>query len=243
MGHLAGGGMTTASAHGATVALQAVRDAAPVALAYAPFGLALGATLAATHVAPVIGWSSSPLLFGGAAQLLAVQLLDTGANVVVVVLAALVVNARMLLYSAALAPHTADWPARKRWTAAYLLADPVYALAIARFERSDGGGSARDRFRYFMTSGLTLWTAWMGLTGAGVLLAGILPDSLHLELAAPLTFLLLLLPMLTTKAAYGAAAAGGIVAVAASGLPLGLGLLVGAGAGIAVGGFLGPRNG
>ena len=53
----------------------------------------------------------------------------------------------------------------------------------------------------------------MAMTGAGVLLAGVLPPSLRLELAAPLTFLLLLLPMLTTRAAYGAAATGGIVAV------------------------------
>lgn len=235
--------MTTTSAHDASVVRQGVRDAAPVALAYLPFGLALGATLATTHMDPLVAWLSSPLLFGGAAQLLAVQLLDGGASVVVVVLAALVVNARMLLYSAALAQHAVDWSARRRWTGAYLLADPVYALAIARFEQSNGGGSARDRFRYYLTSGFTLWTAWMALTGAGVLLAGVLPDSLHLDLAAPLTFLLLLLPMLTTWAAYGAAATGGIVAVAASGLPLGLGLLVGAGAGIAVGGLVGARRG
>jgi predicted branched-subunit amino acid permease len=234
--------MSTSSAHATSVVQQAARDAAPVALAYAPFGLALGATLAASHVAPWVAWSSSPLMFGGAAQLVAVQLVDAGASVVVVVLAALVVNARMLLYSAALAPHTAEWPARRRWAAAYLLADPVYALAVARFEQADHGGSARDRFRYYLTSGLVLWTAWMTLTGAGVLLAGVLPDSLHLELAAPLTFLLLLLPMLTTKAAYSAAATGGIVAVAASGLPLGLGLLVGTGAGIAVGGIVGARS-
>lgn len=234
--------MTTSSAHATPVGWQAVRDAAPVALAYAPFGLALGAALAAGRGAPWVAWSSSPLMFGGAAQLVAVQLLDTGASVAVVVLAALVVNARMLLYSAALAPHIADWPARRRWAAAYLLADPVYALAIARFEQPDHGGSARDRFRYFLASGLVLWTAWMTLTGAGVLLAGVLPASLHLELAAPLTFLLLLLPMLTTKAAYSAAAAGGVVAVAASGLPLGLGLLAGAGAGIAVGGIVRSRN-
>jgi predicted branched-subunit amino acid permease len=75
-----------------------------------------------------------------------------------------------------------------------------------------------------------------------VLLAGVLPTSLHLELAAPLTFLLLLLPMLTNRATYGAAVTGGIVAVAASGLPLGLGLLVGAGAGIAVGATLAGRR-
>ena len=233
--------MTTTLCAPTRVVGRAVRDTAPVVLAYAPFGLALGATLAATHVPPLIAWSSSPLLFGGAAQLLAVQLLDAGASAVLVVLAALVVNARMLLYSAALAPHTAAWPARWRWLGAYLLADPVYALAITRFAGPDAD-SPRDRLRYYLGVGLTMWVAWMGLTGAGVLLGGVLPASLRLDLAAPLTFLLLLLPMLTSRPAYAAAATGGIVAVATSGLPLGLGLLAGAAAGIAVGGYLGGRH-
>jgi predicted branched-subunit amino acid permease len=223
------------------VAGRAVRDTMPVVLAYTPFGLTLGATLAATHLPPVVAWASSPLLFGGAAQLLAVQLLDAGASVVLVVLGALVVNARMLLYSAALAPHSAAWPAHRRWLSAYFLADPVYALAITRFTGPDAGGP-RERFRYYLTVGIVIWIAWMGLTGAGVLLGGVLPASLRLDLAAPLTFLLLLLPMLTSRPAYAAAAAGGTVAVAASGLPLGLGLLAGAAAGIAVGGYLGSRH-
>jgi branched chain amino acid efflux pump len=81
------------------------------------------------------------------------------------------------------------------------------------------------------------------MTGAGMLLGGVLPDWLRLDLAAPLTFLLLLLPMLRGRAAYAAAATGGIVAVAASGLPLGLGLLLGAAAGIAAGTYTGGRHG
>jgi predicted branched-subunit amino acid permease len=68
-----------------------------------------------------------------------------------------------------------------------------------------------------------------------VLLAGVLPEWLRVDLAAPLTFLLLLLPMLTGRAAYAAAAAGAAVAMSAMALPLGLGLVVGATAGIAAG--------
>ena len=75
------------------------------------------------------------------------ELLSPGTAHSLLVLAALVVNARMLLYGAALAPHTTDWSARGRWAAGYLLTDPVYALAMARFEQADGGGNARDRFR------------------------------------------------------------------------------------------------
>ena len=67
-------------------------------------------------------------------QLLAVQMLGAGAgSAVLVVLGALVVNARMLLYSAALAPHTAAGARGGGGWAAYLLADPVYALATTRF--------------------------------------------------------------------------------------------------------------
>jgi predicted branched-subunit amino acid permease len=68
--------------------------------------VSLGGALASTSVDPWVAWSSSALLFGGAAQLAAVQLLDQGAAVGMVVLTALVVNARHLLYSASLSPHT-----------------------------------------------------------------------------------------------------------------------------------------
>ena len=66
------------------------------------------------------------------------------------------------------------------------------------------------------------------------------------EVAAPLTFLLLLLPMLKDRAlAYVAAGVRGPdEALAAAGLPLGLGLLAGAATGITAGGAgLGGRHG
>lgn len=214
---------------------QGARDSLGVVVAYVPFAVALGATLAATSVHPLVAWSSSPLMFGGAAQLLAVQLIDAGAGPAVVVLGALVVNARMVLYSASLAPHTRDWPARWRWAGPFLLADPVYALALGRFSRPDGGGGARDRLAYYVSAGLTLWVAWLLLTGTGALLEEALPPALPLELAGPLSFLLLLLPMLTDRPARAAAAVGGVVALVVSGLPLGLGLLAGAAAGVGAG--------
>ena len=214
---------------------RGVRDGTGVVVAYVPFGTALGAALAQTGLPPGLAWSSSPLLFGGAAQLVAVQLLAGGAPAVVVVAASLVVNARMLLYSASLAPHARGWPRRWRWAGAYLLVDPVYALAVGRFGGDDGGGGPADRLRYYLGAGVTLWAGWMALTGAGVLLGGLLPASLPLGLAAPLTFLVLLLPMLTGRAACAAAVAGGAVALLAQGLPLGLGLLCGAAAGVAAG--------
>lgn len=227
---------------------RGARDTLAVIVAYLPFGLAVGAALAHADVPPLVAWASSPLLFGGAGQLLAVQLLGAGAGAVVTVSAVLVVNARSLLYGAALAPHVADWPRRTRWAAAHLLADPVYALVAARFAGPAGSGPPGRRLAYYGGVGVTLWIAWSLVTGLGMLLAGALPAALRLDDAAPLTFLLLLLPVLGSRAAVAAAAAGGVAAAAALALPLGLDVLVGAAVGVAAGtlvarsGAGGPRG-
>jgi hypothetical protein len=56
-------------------------------------------------------------------------------------------------------------PNLRRWLVAYLLADPVFALASARFGRVDRTDAPRDRPRYYLAVGVTLWTAWQLLTG------------------------------------------------------------------------------
>jgi predicted branched-subunit amino acid permease len=217
---------------------EGVRDAAPVLFAYVPFGLALGAALGATGLPRGVAWTSSPLMFAGAAQLAAAQLMSAGAASVVVVASAVVINARHMLYSAALSPSITGWRPRSRWFAAYLLADPVYVLAERRFLRTSG----RDARRYYFAIGLTFWLGWQVLTAAGLVLGGVVPASLHLERAAPLTFLILLLPMLTTRSARIAAAVAATVAVVGSGLPYGLGLLAGSLAGVAAGGGKGDSD-
>ena len=221
---------------------EGIRDAAPVLLAYVPFGLALGAALGATDVPRAVAWASSPLMFAGAAQLVAVQLLSAGAATVVVVLSAVFVNARHLLYSASLSTSVTEWRPGSRWFAAYLLADPVYVLAERRFLRSEQSGGTNAR-RYYFAMGLTMWTGWQALTGVGLVLGGVVPASLHLERAAPLTFLILLLPVLTTRSARIAAAVAGTVALVGSGLPYGLGLLAGSLAGVAAAGATEGRGG
>lgn len=233
---VAGGRLSIRTDRGEPAPLRrGARDSVALIVAYVPFGLTIGAAMANADVPALVAWASSPLLFGGAGQLLAVQLLGAGAGATVVVAAVLVVNARFLLYSATLAPHVADWPRRARWGAAYLLADPVYALSAARFSDQAPAGSARDRMAYYAGVGVTLWCAWLLLTGLGMALAGVLPAGFRFDLAAPLTFLLLLLPMLSTRVAVVAAVAGGIAAAASVGLPLGLNVLVGPAVGVAAG--------
>jgi predicted branched-subunit amino acid permease len=225
---------------GATLA--GARDAALVVLGYIPFGLAAGAAMAQTTVSPVLSIVSSPIIFAGASQLVAIQLLSSGAGIALVVFSVLIVNARHLLYSASLEPHWEDWSRGQRLAGAFLLADPVYALAISRFERPGGPGSKSEQLGYYFAAGITCLIGWTGLVTLGVLLGGFIPAWVPLELAIPLTFLLLALPLIKDRAGLVAASVGGFVALLAHPLPYGFGLMVGAVAGLIAGGIVLART-
>jgi predicted branched-subunit amino acid permease len=212
-----------------------IRAAGIIVASYVPFGIAAGAAMGATSVEPFLSILTSPIIFAGAAQIAAVQLLHVGAALGIVVLTVAVINARHLLYSAALAPHLADWSTPQRLGAAFLLADPVYALAAARYDTPDGGGGTREKRAFYFGAGLTCLVGWTSLLAIGIVAGGFIPEWVPFELAIPLTFLLLTLPLIKNSAGLVAAAVAGAVALAANTLPLGVGLMVGAVAGVAAG--------
>jgi predicted branched-subunit amino acid permease len=212
-----------------------IRAAGIIVASYVPFGIAAGAAMGATSVDPLLSILTSPIIFAGAAQIAAVQLLHVGAALGIVVLTVAVINARHLLYSAALAPHLADWSTPQRLGAAFLLADPVYALAAARYDTPDGGGGTREKRAFYFGAGLTCLVGWTSLLAIGIVAGGFIPEWVPFELAIPLTFLLLTLPLIKNSAGLVAAAVAGAVALAANTLPLGVGLMVGAVAGVAAG--------
>jgi predicted branched-subunit amino acid permease len=222
--------------------LAAFRDAMLIVLGYIPFGLAAGAAMAQTNVAPALSILGSPIIFAGASQLVAIQLLSTGSGLALVVFSVLIVNARHLLYSASMEPHLEQWSRGQRLAAAYFLSDPVYALAVSRFEREQGAGSKGEQLGYYFTAGVTCLLGWSGLVVIGVLLGGFIPSWVPLELAIPLTFLLLLLPLIKDRAGLVAASVGGLVALLAAPLPFGFGLMVGAIAGLIAGGVVLART-
>jgi predicted branched-subunit amino acid permease len=223
-------------------ALAGRRDMGLIVLGYIPFALAAGAAMAQTSVDPVLSILSSPIIFAGASQLVAIQLLDSGAGIALVVFTVLIVNARHLLYSASLEPHLAAWTRPQRLAAAFLLSDPVYAVAISRFERVGGAGARGAQLAYYFAAGITSLLGWSALVTVGVLLGALIPPWLPLELAIPLTFLLLVVPLIKGRADLTAAVVGGIVALIAHGLPFGMGLLVGAVAGLVAGGVVLSRS-
>ncbi|HKL30468.1 MAG TPA: AzlC family ABC transporter permease [Natrialbaceae archaeon] len=210
---------------------RGVRDALPLLLGVAPFGVVSGiaAVEAGLDLGQTVGLSV--IVFAGASQLAALDLLGRDAPLAVIALTAVVINLRMLMYSASIAPYFREFSAKWKAGLAYVLTDQAYALSIARYRSS----RAIDEKAYYVGVAVTIWAVWQVATVAGVFLGTGVPESWGLEFTVPLIFLALLVPAMEDRATTAAGIVGGTVAVAGAGLPLNLGLLVGATVGVAVG--------
>lgn len=196
----------------------------PLALAVAPFGLVIGATVATASVADGVGLATAPLLYGGSAQLAAITLLSSGATAVTVIATVLVINSRLAVYGAALAPSLRDQPRWFRWVAAYFLVDPQYVVVTAP-AGSEGNAPARRHF--YAGAAVTLWMTWHVATVAGYLVGPVVPPSLGLDAAVPLYLAAVLAPRADTSPGKVAVVGAAMAAAVANGVPAGGGLVVG----------------
>jgi 4-azaleucine resistance transporter AzlC len=197
-----------------------------------PFGLVAGAAPAAAGfgVLPALGMST--IVFAGASQLALTDVLAGGGSALVAAMAAWTINLRMLLYSASLAPQLAHEPLRRRLMAAYLTVDQNFALSVSHWANP---GTRADA-SYHIGAGLLLGTAWVTCTAIGAVVGASLPEELPLDFAVPLVFLVLLVPVLTTRPAWAAAVGGGGLAVLSAELGAGhWAVMIGALSGIALG--------
>jgi predicted branched-subunit amino acid permease len=212
--------------------LDGMRAVAPLLIGVAPFGLIVGVTAAGTAIGVQLGYATSLIIFAGAAQLATVQLIDAGSAAAVVIGTALVINARHLMYSAALAPHFREFPGRYRFGLPYFLTDQAFVVSITRFNED----TSPEYKRWFYSGGaVSLFVTWQVTTATGVILGASVPESWSLDFAIPLVFLALLIPALRTRPAAVAAVVGGVVAVLAHDVSYNLGLMIGALAGIVAG--------
>ena len=208
-----------------------LRDVTPIVLSVFPYGLVVGgaAVGAGLTVAQATGFSL--LVNAGAAQLAVIDLLGRGAPLAVAVVTALVINARLLMYSASMAPHLQEEPVGWRAVGAYFMIDPAYALSIVKIE----GDADVDPLWYYLGVGTPLLPAWVLSTAVGAVAGSMIPDWLPLGFAVPMVFLALVVSAVGDRAAAAAAGTGAAVAVFGAGLPLNLGLLSGGLVGIAAG--------
>jgi len=180
-------GSVTPSQVNAGPVKKAILEALTLFLPAIPFALVFGLVVVESGLPALLGWSTSPLMFSGAAQITLVTLLGEGASFAAAATAALIVGARHLFYSITLAPRFQGQPAWFRWLGPYLLIDQVFALTVTLDNRDP------DYFRrYYLASGFSFWTLWMSFTALGLFIGPVIPESWGLAFATPVLFLGLL---------------------------------------------------
>jgi 4-azaleucine resistance transporter AzlC len=218
----------------ATVRRRLWQESAGIAVSATGFGFVYGLAARGAGFSPIEAMAMSVIVFAGAAQFAAIGYVAQGLAWPGVILLTALLNARHVLYSAALAPWLRDRPLPKRVLMAHLLTDEAFALSIAHFQRLR---QADDRGYWIAAIGST-FIPWNLATLAGVLLGGQVadPSRYGLDVVFPAAMAGLCVGLITGRRELVAAAVGGTIGVLVS-------LAVGSGVGIVAGGLFGPLAG
>lgn len=200
----------------------------------AGFGFVYGLAARDAGFSPIEAMAMSTLVFAGAAQFAAVGYVASGLAWPGVILLTALLNARHLLYSAALAPWLRETPGPRRALMAHVLTDEAFALSIAHFERL----GRMDERGYWVAAIGSTFIPWNLATFAGVTVGAQIPDptKFGLDIVFPGAMTGLAVGLVTGRRELVAALGGAILGVTVS-------LWAGPGVGVIVGGLGGPLLG
>ena len=206
---------------------RGVRDGSPFILMAVPFATLFGvvASEAGLTLAQIMGFSV--LVIAGAAQYAALQLMIEDTAIILILVAALAVNLRMAMYSAALVPHLGAAPLWQRALVAYVNFDQSYIQSITEYDRRPDM-TVRDKAVYFLGVATLITPAWVGSCAVGALIGSSIPAEWGFDFIVPILFLAMVAPMLKSFAHVVAALTSATVALALYALPSGMGLIIAA---------------
>jgi predicted branched-subunit amino acid permease len=166
--------------------LAGLRSGLVVSVSSGPFAVLFGALAVDNGLSVAEAGLMSASVFGGASQLVGIELFGQFVPAWLIVLAVLAVNFRHVLYSASVAPIFERYPPVGRFLALFLLTDPQYADTMRRHEQGKS-----TSFGWYMTFGLVVYAVWVTLSVAGAFFGGLLgdPQTFALDVLLPVYFL------------------------------------------------------
>lgn len=183
-----------------------IRDGVRAALPLAPAVLLFSASFGLLAVEAGLGRLGAVVMsattFAGSAQFAAASILESGGGAVAAIVAALLLNARYVPLSLAVASIFPGSRGR-RLLDSQLIVDESWALA---------GRSGRFEYGVLAGAGLLLYVLWVGGTALGTVVGDLLdPSAIGLDAAFPALFLALLVPYLRSRRALATALAAGAI--------------------------------
>ena len=167
---------------------KGVADVSPLMIPVVPFGIIFGVLAIDLGLSPITIIAMSIIIFGGASQIIFLQLFSAGASSLIILSSVGAVNSRHLLYGAVLSEHMSGFKMTWKIIISYFLVDQAFAVTNSYLKKS----TDKDKAFHSFGAGATCWVIWQITTIIGIFLGSIIPEKLGLSFAVPLTFLALI---------------------------------------------------
>ena len=168
--------------------LKGIIDVSPLMIPVVPFGLIFGVLSIDIGFSPIETMGMSLIVFGGASQIVLLQLFSGGASSLVIISSVGAVNSRHLLYGAVVSEHLSDLKLIWKILISYFLIDQAFAVSNEYLKKNKN----KNNYFHLVGGGATCWVIWQSTTFLGIILGSAIPKELGLSFAVPLTFLALL---------------------------------------------------
>ena len=201
--------------------IAGVRDFVPFIMSIVPFGLICGAAALAAGLTPWQAFSMNWIIFTGSAQIITSELYGSGAPILVVVATATIMNLRFMIYGTSIGPSLRSLSTKWQILLAYMMTDQAYAMGLVHFMEK---GDPRHRHWYLFGISFAIWLCWQLSGLGGILLGSLVPENWSMDFILPLTFIAIVVPIITRPALLHAALAGGAASVVLN-LPMKLNLI------------------
>ena len=161
-------------------------DISPHMLSVIPFGIICGAIGVELGFDPYLVYAMSIIIFGGASQIVFLQVLSGGASSLVAVTSVGIINSRHLLYGAVLSEYLEKLSFIKKLLISYFVVDQGFSESNKFFKKNK---TEQYLHYHLLGTGITMWVCWQIATLAGIILGSFVPEELGLKFAIPLTFI------------------------------------------------------
>ena len=180
---------------------QGIKQGIPIFLAYFPIAITYGVIASQAGLSLLELTSMSILVYGGAAQFMAINMLSLHIGAIEIVLATFVINFRHFVMGLAFAHRQAHIPVRWKMGLSLGLTDETFAVTAVEDRE------AKQPKRQFFYLGLFLisYSSWVVGSFLGGFVGDIIPDSISQSFGIALfaMFIALLIPSVKTNYLYG----------------------------------------
>ncbi len=195
----------------------------PLCIGDFPFSFIVGALSVSAGMSVWQSTAWSAIVIAGSAQMLALNMLKTGATLGVIIFTTLIINLRHVLYSASISGTVREASFFKKCFMSYALTDEVYATTVKEME-----GNKQDKYLFYGSAMITFWAIWVLADFLGALVGASFPniEKYGLDFAMVAAFIAIVVPQIKSQACTVAAVVAAVSGVLLVILPYSLGIVV-----------------